>query len=146
MTFTESEMKQQDYYFVERILRHTYKRGWRFYTKWSGYSISDYTWEPVTAFILRDSNVNEVFAEYYKSQDLRDILQSAQNQPRKRAGRCDYSLLSYGTCENGASMVLRPFFSVHVSRHSLAWELSWKSKGTQRPGGDRFHQSREGEI
>ena len=27
VTFTESEMKKQDYYFVERILRHTYKRG-----------------------------------------------------------------------------------------------------------------------
>jgi hypothetical protein len=87
ITFTESEMKKQDYYFVERILRHTYKRGWRFYTKWSGYSISDCTWEPVTAFILDDGNVNEVFADYCKSQDLRDILQSAQNQARKRAGR-----------------------------------------------------------
>ena len=87
ITFTESEMKKQDYYFVERILRHTYKRGWRFYTKWSGYSISDCTWEPVTAFILEDGNVNEVFADYCKSQDLRDILQSAQNQARKRAGR-----------------------------------------------------------
>ena len=38
VTFTESERKKQDYYFVERILRHTYKHGWRFYTKWSGYS------------------------------------------------------------------------------------------------------------
>ena len=32
VTFTESEMKEQDYYFVERILCHTYKLGWRFYT------------------------------------------------------------------------------------------------------------------
>ena len=80
-------MKKQDYYFIERILHHTYKPGWRFYTKWSGYSISNCTSEPVTAFILDDGNVNEVFAEYCKSQDLRDILQSAQNQARKRAGR-----------------------------------------------------------
>ena len=28
VTFTESERKKQDYHFVERILRHTYKRGW----------------------------------------------------------------------------------------------------------------------
>ena len=48
------------------------------------------------------------------------------------------------TCENGAPMVLRPCFTAHVSRHLLAWELSWISKGTSRPG-DRFHQSREGE-
>ena len=41
----------------------------------------------MTAFILDDGNVNEVFAEYCKSQDLRDILQSAENQARKRAGR-----------------------------------------------------------
>ena len=81
VTFTELEMKKQDYYFVDRILRHTYKRGWRFYTKWSGYSISDCTWEPVSAFILDDGSVNKVFAEYCKSQDLRD------NQARKRAGR-----------------------------------------------------------
>ena len=74
VTFTESEMKKQDYYFVERILRHTYKRGWRLYTKWFGYSISDCTGEPVSAFILDDGNVNEVFTEYCKSQDLRDIL------------------------------------------------------------------------
>ena len=80
-------MKKQDYYSVERILRHSYKRGWIFYTKWSGSSISDCTWEPVTAFILHDGNVNEVFADYCKSQDLRDILQSAQNQACKRAGR-----------------------------------------------------------
>ena len=58
VTFTESEMKKQDYYFVERILGHTYKHGWRFYTKWSGYSIPDCTWEPVWAFILDDGNVN----------------------------------------------------------------------------------------
>ena len=87
VTVTESEMKKQDYYFVERIFRHTYKGGWRFYTKWSGYSISDCTWEPVSAFILDDGNVNKVFAEYSKSQDLRDILQSAQNQACKRAKR-----------------------------------------------------------
>ena len=85
MTFTESKSKKQDYYFIERILRHTYKRGWRFYTKRSGYSISDC--KPVSAFILDDGNVNEVFAEYCKSQDLRDILQSAQNQARRRDGR-----------------------------------------------------------
>ena len=87
VTFTESEMKKQDYYSVERILRHAYKRGWSFYTKWSGYSTSDCTWEPVLAFILADRNVNEVFTEYCKPQDLLDILRSAQNQARKRAGR-----------------------------------------------------------
>ena len=87
VTFTESEIKKQDYYLAERIPRHTYKRGWRFYTKWSGYSITDCTWEPVSAFILDDGNVNEVFGEYCKCQDLRDILQSAQSQARKRAGR-----------------------------------------------------------
>ena len=87
VTFTESEMKEQGYYFVERILRHTYKRGWIFCTKWSGSSISDCTWEPVSAFILDDGNVNDVFAEYCKSRDLRDILQSGQNQAHKRAGR-----------------------------------------------------------
>ena len=41
----------------------------------------------MSAFILDVSNVNEVFAEYCKSQDLREILQSAQNQARKCAGR-----------------------------------------------------------
>ena len=63
VTFIESEMIKQDYYFVERIFRHTYKGGWRFCTKWSGYSISDCTWEQVSAFILDDGNVNEAFAE-----------------------------------------------------------------------------------
>ena len=87
VTFTESEIKKEYYYFVARILRHTYKRGWIFYTNWSGYSISDCTWGPVSAFILDDGNVNGFFAEYCKSQDLCDILQSAQNQARKRAGR-----------------------------------------------------------
>ena len=87
VTSTESEMKKQDYYFVQRTLRQTYRHGWRFFTKWSGYPISDCTWEPVSAFILNDGNANEVFAQYCKSQKLRDILQSAQNQARKRAGR-----------------------------------------------------------
>ena len=31
--YTESEMKKQDYYFVEEIFRHSYKRGWRSYTR-----------------------------------------------------------------------------------------------------------------
>ena len=136
-------MKKQGYYFVERILCHTYTRGLRFYTRWSGYSISYCTWEPVSAFILDERNVNEVFAEYCKSQDSADILQSAQNQARKHAGRRDYCLLFYSTCEKGAPMVLRPCFAALVSRHSLVWELSWIAKGTPRPG-DRFHQSREG--
>ena len=70
MTFTESEMKKKDYYFVERILRHTYKHGCRFYTKWSGYSFSDCTWEPVTAFIFDDGNVNEVSFFLYVFGDL----------------------------------------------------------------------------
>ena len=101
---TESEMKKQDYYFVERILRHTYKRGWRFYTKWSGYFISDCTWEPVTAFILDDGNVNGVFADYCKSQDLRDILQSAQNQVASVLGG-----------ETTPSCFIAPVKTVHLS-------------------------------
>ena len=67
VTFTASEMKKQDYHFVGRILRHTYKRGWRFCTKRSGHSISDCAWEPVsgpysmtvmsTRFLLSTSNL-----------------------------------------------------------------------------------------
>ena len=76
--FTESDVKKQDYYVVQRILRNTYKCGWRFHTEWSGYSISDFTWEPVLAFILDDGDVKEVFAEHCESQYLCDIVQCVE--------------------------------------------------------------------
>ena len=67
---TEDEQKAQGFYNVEAILRHDYKQGWRFLTKWEGFSASETTWEPTRAFSLGGGEINEVFQRYCVANEL----------------------------------------------------------------------------
>ena len=52
------EMALDGYCIVAGIARHEYKQGWKFFTLWEGYQVSEATWEPVSAFIQRDGGIN----------------------------------------------------------------------------------------
>jgi transposase InsO family protein len=45
-TEAENFPEKDGFYQVEAILKHKYRQGWRFLTKWEGFPISSSTWEP----------------------------------------------------------------------------------------------------
>ena len=62
---------------VEAILKHKYKQGWRFLTKWEGWPLSDATWEPVKSFVDPGGPINAAFLEYCQSNGLERPLREA---------------------------------------------------------------------
>ena len=65
------------FYPVESILKHKYKQGWRFLTKWENWPLSDATWEPVRAFIQPNGQLNTIFSEYCQRNGLEKPLRQA---------------------------------------------------------------------
>ena len=69
-TFTEAEHNKQGYFFVERILKHKYKHGFHFLTKWQEYPVNDSTWEPISAFVQPNGQINTQFQHYCQENNL----------------------------------------------------------------------------
>ena len=86
LEYTEAEHHRQGYFFVEAILKHKYKQGYKFLTKWERYPIQDSTWEPVKAFVQPDGAINPIFQRYCQDQGLEKAYRKAlqiqtSNQP-----------------------------------------------------------------
>ena len=58
------EMAVDGYYVVAGIARHEYKQVSKFITLCDGYGLSKATWEPMSAFIQPDGNINPIFRSY----------------------------------------------------------------------------------
>ena len=71
------ETESQGFYTVESILKHRYKQGWRFLTKWENWPVSDATWEPVKAFVEPGGPINATFREYCQRNGLERPLRQA---------------------------------------------------------------------
>ena len=82
---TEDEQKAPGFYNVETILRHDYKQGWRFLTKWEGFSASETTWEPTRAFSLGGGEINEVFQRYCVANELPQPLAQCKTASLKQS-------------------------------------------------------------
>ena len=80
------ELKKEQYYFMERIVAHRSKYGYRFLVKWQGFSHEHDTWEPVKCFILGGGAVNDVFESYCKENNPKDVL-FAGKRPSSRFQR-----------------------------------------------------------
>jgi ''chromo'' (CHRromatin Organisation MOdifier) domain. len=80
----EDEKSALGVYFVEAILRHDYKQGWRFLTKWVGYSATETTWEPTRSFSLGGGQINDVFEQYCKANELTQPLAQCKNTSLKQ--------------------------------------------------------------
>ena len=82
---TKDEQKAQGFYNVEAILRHDYKQGRRFLTKWEGFSASETTREPTRAFSLAGGEVNEVFQRYCVAKELPQPLAQCKTASLKQS-------------------------------------------------------------
>ena len=61
---TADEMVVHGYYVVAGIACHEYKQGWKFFTLWDRYGLSEATWETMSAFIQPDGSINPIFGSY----------------------------------------------------------------------------------
>ena len=66
----ETDSLNRGYFIVESILKHKYRQGYQFLTKWRNFSVGEATWEPTRSFVQPDGFINEVFAEYCKAHGL----------------------------------------------------------------------------
>ena len=67
-------MAVDGYYVVAGLARHEYKQGWKFLTMWDGYGLSEATWEPMSAFIQPDGNINPIFRSYLVENNTGQLL------------------------------------------------------------------------
>ena len=58
---------------VEAMLKHPYRQGYQFLTKWKHYAITESTWEP----LKHDQAINQLLREYCQSHNLHKAYQSA---------------------------------------------------------------------
>ena len=70
----ENVSEREGYYNVESILKHKFRQGWRFLTKWEGFPLSSSTWEPVKSFVQPNGRVCGPFKEYCQTKGLTGIL------------------------------------------------------------------------
>ena len=75
-----ADKNQEGYYFVEEILKHKFRQGWRFLTKWENFPVSASTWEPPRSFVLPDGRVCQPFKEYCQAKGLNGILKQLKAQ------------------------------------------------------------------
>ncbi len=73
------EDRAQGYFLVEAILRHKYRQGYLFLTKWQNFSVGEATWEPLKNFIHPDGCINEIFREYCHKNALDRAFRQALN-------------------------------------------------------------------
>ena len=74
---TPAEQEALGYYNVQKIIKHKFQQGWRFLVVWEGFPVSAATWEPISAFVLPNGMVNQVFKEYCEERGLVEILKKA---------------------------------------------------------------------
>jgi hypothetical protein len=83
---TAEEAQEEGFYHVESILKHKYRKGWFFLTKWENWSLADSTWEPLKVFVLPDGRLNEKFQEYCLVHGLERPLRDAASIAARRSG------------------------------------------------------------
>ena len=81
------EMAKEGVYLVKYILRHCYRRGWRFLTLWEGFGVKEATWEPFSAFVLPGGRLNSVLVDYLSQNHLGELLRLAETLASKTKAR-----------------------------------------------------------
>ena len=81
------EMAREGFYLVKSVIRHGYRRGWRFLTLWEGFGVEEATWEPFSAFVLPDARLNSVLVDYVSQNNLGDLLRLAETLASQKKPR-----------------------------------------------------------
>ena len=68
---------------VEQILRHRYRQGYQFLTRWEDFSVVESTWEPVRSFV-NDGLINSQFLKYAQENGLQKAITQAHNLCRRQ--------------------------------------------------------------
>ena len=64
------EMAKEGFYLVKSVLRHRYRRDWRFLTLWERFEVGEGTWEPFPAFVLPEGHLYSVLVDYLSQNNL----------------------------------------------------------------------------
>ena len=81
------EMAKEGFYLVTTILRHLYRRGWRFLALWEGFGVEEATWKPFSAFVLPEGRLNSVLVDYVSQNKLGELLRLAETLASKTEAR-----------------------------------------------------------
>ena len=80
------EMAKEGFYLVKSVLRHRYHQGWRFLTLWEGFAVEEVTWEPFSAFVLREGCLNSLLVDYLSQNNLGELLRLPETLASKTKG------------------------------------------------------------
>ena len=81
------EMSKEGFYLVKSVIRHRYRRGWRFLTLWEGFGVEEATWEPFSAFVLPEGRLNSVLVDYVSQNNLGELLGLAETLASQKKPR-----------------------------------------------------------
>ena len=81
------EMAKEGFYLMNSALRHRYHQGWRFLTLLEGFGVEEATWEPFSAFVLREGRLNSVLVDYLSQNNLGELLRLAEMLASKTKAR-----------------------------------------------------------
>ena len=81
------EMAKEGFYLVKSVIRHFYRKGWRFLTLWEGFGVAEAIWEPFSAFVLPEGHLNSVLVDCLSQNNLGELLRlpetlASQKKPR----------------------------------------------------------------
>lgn len=68
---------------VEQIIRHRYRQGYQFLTRWEDFSVEESTWEPVRSFV-NNGLINSQFLKYAQDHGLQKAITQAHNLSRRQ--------------------------------------------------------------
>ena len=81
------EMAKEGFYLMKSVIRHRYRQGWRFLTRWEGFGVEEATWEPFPAFVLPEGRLNSVLVDYVSQNHLGQLLRLAETLASKKKPR-----------------------------------------------------------
>ena len=103
---TADGMAVDGYYVVAGIAPHEYKRGWKFFTLWDGYGLSEAASEPMSAFIQQDVSMNPILRSYLVENNEGQLLPRAETlslRKNKNYSTCAYLFIVPNRTEEVAS-------------------------------------------
>ena len=81
------EMAKDGFYLVKSVIRHRYRQGRRFLTRWEGFGVQEATGEPFPAFVLPARRLNSVVVDYMSQNNLGELLRLAQTLASQKRPR-----------------------------------------------------------
>ena len=81
------EMAKEGFYLVKSVIRHRYRRRWRFLTLWEGLGVEEATWEPISAILLPEIPLSSVLVDYLSENNLGELMRFAETLTSQKKPR-----------------------------------------------------------